>query len=37
MGFRLQSPSTLEITTANEDTRSPRVTRGLAVYEQVDR
>jgi len=29
--------STLEITTANEDARSPRVTRGLAVYSQVSR
>ena len=32
VGFRLQSPSTLEITTANADARSPRVTRGLVVY-----
>jgi hypothetical protein len=32
VGFRLQSPPTLEVTTANEGARWPLVRRGLAVY-----
>jgi hypothetical protein len=32
VGFQLQSLAILEITTAKDDTTSPPVTRGLAVY-----
>ena len=36
MGFRLQSPSTLQITTANQDARLSRATHGLATYKLDD-